>query len=74
MNLDFIKLLNIGNINICGNIKKNLDLTVHYKTNVLERCQNTSYISSSYTPMYREYFSLINGFMMHSYIIMVKAL
>ena len=68
MNLDVIKLVNISNINIpllCGNIEKNLDLTVHYKNNVLERCQNTSYIS--YTPMYREYISLINGFMMYSH-------
>ena len=47
MNLDVInKLLNISNITfLCGNIEKNSDLTVHYKTNVLERCQNTSYIS-----------------------------
>ena len=47
MNLDVInKLLNISNTTfLCGNIEKNSDLTVHYKTNVLERCQNTSYIS-----------------------------
>ena len=46
MNLDVInKLLNISNINIPLHIEKNSDLTVHYKTNVLERCQNTSYIS-----------------------------
>ena len=47
-----------------GTMKKNADLTVHNKTNVLERYQNTSYIF--YTRMCRKFISLLNGFMIQA--------
>ena len=55
-----------------GNIEQNLDLNVHNKTNVLEKCQNTSYLF--YTPMCRELISLLNSIMKYNYMIIVKAL
>ena len=55
---------------LCGNIEKNLDLTVYYKTNVFGKMYKLHF----YTPMCREFISFINGSMVYSYVIMVKAL
>ena len=57
---------------LCGNIELNLDLHVHNKSNVLEKCQNTGYIF--YTPMCRELIFLLNGTMIYNYVTVVKAL
>ena len=54
-------------------MKKNLDLSVDNKSNVLEKCQNKGYML--YTPMCRELISLLNGIMRYNYnyMIMLKA-
>ena len=41
-----------------------INQTAHNKTNVLERCQNTSYIF--YIRMCRKFISLLNGFIIHA--------
>ena len=42
-----------------GNTELNLDLSIHNKSNVLEKCQNTGYIFCIL--MCRELISLLNG-------------
>ena len=77
MNLDVIKLLNISNINIPlweHSKEFRFDCTLQNYGWKDARIQVTFLNLIHNTPMYREYISLINGFMMHSYMIMVKAL